>query len=233
MSRPGSGHPLDQIVDEDADARIIGCVLEEAQGAHYGIELVAPDANIWGIEFPPYESEDSAVGRILLECVHCKRREIAKLNELEAEVVERSRSLWRDCKRCAELTLWKEAWLKAHEELPGPAEAVLKPEPPRRTSDERRHRRLEIQMEALIRDPQAWEEVVKTLDVSRGGFRFKSRKHYGVDWRIEVALPRSSGGGNIFSAAKIKFVRETPGEDEKNYGVAYTAWQDAQAERRQ
>lgn len=220
------------MTNEDADARVVGCVLEDPRGAQYGIELLDPEANIWGVEFPPYDPNDPAVGRVLLECVRCKRREVARLNELQAEVLERSRSLWRECRRCAEPTLWKEAWLKAHEELPELEESpAARSEPPKRTSDDRRHSRLEIQMEALIRDPQTWEEVVKTMDVSRGGFRFRSRKHYALDWNIEVALPRSSGGANIFSAAKIKFVGETPGEEQKTYGVAYTPWQDAWGDR--
>jgi hypothetical protein len=222
------------MTDEEAEARVIGCIREDASVAHYGIELLTADASIiWGIEFPPYEPKDSAVGRVLLECVQCKRREIVVLNELETEVLNRSRSVWRHCKRCTEFTLWKEAWLTAQEELPEPDEAsASKPEPPKRTRDDRQHHRLEIQMEALILDPQAWEEVVKTQDVSRGGFRFKSRKHYGVDWCIEVALPRSPGGANIFTAAKIKFVHETPGEEEKTYGAAYTPWQNAWADQR-
>jgi len=220
------------MTNEEAEARVVGCVLEDAKGAQYGIELLDPEANIWGVEFPPYDPNDSAIGRVLLECVRCKRREVVKLNELEAEVLERSHSLWRECKRCAEASLWKEAWLKAHEELPEPDDAPAdKLEPPRRTRDDRRYGRLEIQMEALIRDPQAWEEVVKTMDVSRGGFRFKSRKHYALDWSVEVALPRSTGGANIFSAAKIKFVGDSPGEEEKIYGVAYTPWQDAWSDR--
>ncbi|MBI4166790.1 MAG: PilZ domain-containing protein [Acidobacteria bacterium] len=220
------------MTNEDADARVVGCVLEDAKGTQYGIELLDPEMNPWGVEFPPHDPNDSALGRLLLECVRCKRREIVKLNELHAEVLERSHSLWRECRRCAEPSLWKEAWLKPHEDLPEEEEApAAKPEPPRRTRDDRRYSRLEIQMEALIRDPQSWEEVVKTQDVSRGGFRFKSRKHYALDWRVEVALPRSSGGANIFSAAKIKFVGEVPGEEERTYGVAYTPWEDAWADR--
>ncbi len=220
------------MTSEDAEARVVGCVLENPQGSHYGIEFLDPETSIWGVDFPPYEPNETAVGRVLLECVRCKRREIVKLNELQAEVLERSRSLWRDCKRCSEPTLWKEAWLKAHEDLPEPEEAHGgKPEPPKRTRDDRKHSRLEIQMEALVRDPQAWEEVVKTMDVSRGGFRFKSRKRYDLDWNIEVALPRSMAGANIYSAAKIKFVGDNPGEEEKTYGVAYTPFQDAWSDR--
>jgi hypothetical protein len=219
------------MTDEDAEARVVGCISEDPVGVYYGIELLEADATIWGIEFPPFDPNDTAVGRVLLECIACRRREITRLNEFEAEVLSRSLTLWRQCKRCADLTLWKETWLQANEDLPEPDKApASKPEPPKRTRNDRLHPRLEIQMEALIRDPLACEEMVKTLDVSRGGFRFKSRKYYAADWSIEVALPASLGGANIFSAAKVKYILETPGEDEKTYGVAYTLQEDISAE---
>ena len=86
-------------------------------------------------------------------------------------------------------------------------------------------------MEALIRDPQGWEEAVVSENVSRGGMRFSSKKHYAEDWVIEVALPYSRGGANIFSAAKIMFIGKGEGEGQNIYGVAYTPWQDAWIDR--
>jgi hypothetical protein len=220
------------MTNEDALARVVGRVSEDSTGTYYGLELLDPDANIWGVEFPPIEQSVQALGRVLVECIHCHRRELVYLNEFEAEVLERSHTLWRDCRRCGEPSLWKETWLKAHEELPDvvmPAAAA--PTPPKRTKDDRKHTRLELKMEALVRDPQGWEEVVKTENISRGGFRFKSSRHYDLDWTIEVALPRSPGGANIFSAAKVKFAGDDPESNLKIYGVAYTPWQDAWAER--
>jgi hypothetical protein len=86
-------------------------------------------------------------------------------------------------------------------------------------------------MEACIRDPQGWEEIVKTENISRGGLRFKSQKYYSEDWVLEVALPYSHGGANIFSAAKVKHIGDAAGAAERVYGLAYTPWQDAWVDR--
>jgi hypothetical protein len=220
------------MTNEDAEARVVGRVSENPTGTFYGIELLDQEMNFWGVEFPPIELSEKAMGRVLVECVHCHRRELVYLNEFEAEVLERNRTLWRECKRCGEASLWKETWLKSDEELPQTDEAAAAAAaPPKRTKDDRKHARLELKMEALVRDPQGWEEVVRTENMSRGGFRFKSPKHYAMDWTIEVALPHSAGGANIFSAAKVKFTADEPGTDLKTYGVAYTPWQDSWAER--
>jgi hypothetical protein len=222
------------MTDEDSDARIVGRVRESSEGIYYGLELLDQEVDLWGVVFPPIEESETAIGRVLLECIRCHRRELVYLNEFEAEVLERSRSLWRDCTRCAETSLWKETWLKANEELPQEVEAPAPPSPstpPKRTRDDRRHVRVELQMEALIRDPQGWEEVVKTDNVSRGGFRFTSQRHYAQDWLLEVALPHSRGGANIFSAAKVKYASGKTAAGNAVYGVAYTAWQDAWVDR--
>lgn len=222
------------MTSEDAHARVVGQVRESAEGIYYGVELLDQDVDLWGVEFPPIELSASAIGRVLVECAPCHRRELAYLNEFEAEVLERSRSLWRHCKRCGETSLWKETWLRPDEELPKeeavPAQGTS-PAPPKRTSDDRKHTRLDLQMEALIRDPQGWEEVVTSENISRGGLRFKSKKHYAEDWTIEVALPYSRGGANIFSAAQIKHIGKVEEEGQNIYGVAYTPWQDAWVDR--
>lgn len=221
---------------EESDARVVGQVRVDAEGIYYGLEILDSEADLWGVEFPPIEQSERAIGRVLLECTHCRKRELAYLNEFEAEVLERSRSLWRYCRRCGDTGVWKETWLKADEELPQEVEppAPVPPTPsppPQRTRDDRKYTRLELKMEASIRDPQGWEEVVATENISRGGFRFKSQRHYALDWVIEVALPYTRGGANIFSAAKIKYAQFDPAKGEGVYGVSYTPWHDAWVDR--
>jgi len=222
------------MTSEDGHARVVGQVRESAEGISYGVELLDQDIDLWGVEFPPIELSESAIGRVLVECTPCRRRELVYLNEFEAEVLERSRTLWRHCKRCGETSLWKETWLRPDEELPKEEEIAAQnpsPPPPKRSSNDRKHTRLDLQMEALIRDPQGWEEVVTSENILRGGLRFKSKKHYAEDWTIEVALPYSRGGANIFSAAKIKHIGKVEGEGQNIYGVAYSPWQDAWVDR--
>lgn len=93
--------------------------------------------------------------------------------------------------------------------------------PPKRTRNDRKHRRLDLKADVCIRHPQYGEEVVQTVNVSRGGFRFKSKRHYREDWVIEAALPYQRGGANIFAAAKIVHAGEEPSAGVNVFGVAY------------
>ncbi|HEV2348718.1 MAG TPA: PilZ domain-containing protein [Terriglobia bacterium] len=217
---------------EESEARVLGQIREGTEGIYYGLELLDQQVNLWGVEFPPIEESKTAVGRALMECTRCRNRELVYLNEFEAEVLGGYHSLWRFCKKCSDTNLWKETWIQAGEELPqeitGAAPATpTHLAPPKRTRNDRKSVRLELHMKALIRDPQAWEEVVVTEDISRGGLRFTSKKHYGEGWKIEVALPYSPGGHNVFSMARIKHAMPVPGTQDFVYGAAYIPWQDA------
>jgi hypothetical protein len=210
---------------KESDARIIGQVGGTLDGFfYYGVELLDTDTNIWDIEFPPLDESEVAVGRVLLECIRCHSRELVYLHEIEAEVFEVNHSLSRSCRRCADLSVWRETHLRADEELPQapPGPTVTLPAPPaKRTRNDRKHLRLDLKVDVCVRHPQYGEEVVQTVNVSRGGFRFKSRKHYREGWVIEAALPYQRGGANIFAAARILYAGEDPSESVNVYGVAY------------
>jgi len=210
---------------KESDARIIGQVGGTLDGFfYYGVELLDSDTNIWDIEFPPVDESEVAVGRVLLECIRCHSRELVYLHEIEAEVFEVNRSLSRSCRKCADLSVWRDTHLRADEELPqaAPEPTVMPPSPPpKRTRNDRKHLRLDLKVEVCIRYPQYGEEVAQTVNVSRGGFRFKSKKHYREGWVIEAALPYQRGGANIFAAARIVYAGEAPSERVNVYGVAY------------
>jgi PilZ domain len=235
------------MTDDESEARIVGTMSESEEGIFYGVELLHPELDLWGVEFPPIEESDAAIGRTLLQCTRCHKRELVYLNEFEAEVLQGHKSLWRACTKCRETSLWKETWIEVDEELP--AELTTRPQsavtvaspsvheapeveiqpttpPPKRTKDDRKHVRLQLKMKALIQDPQAWMEIVETENISRGGFRFQSKKHYGLGWKIEAALPCSEAGFNIFSTARVRYAVPVPGTDQTTYGVEYIPWQD-------
>jgi hypothetical protein len=210
---------------KESDARIIGQVGGTLDGFfYYGAELLEAGTNIWDIEFPPVDEAEAAVGRVLLECIRCHSRELVYLHEIEAEVFEVNRSLSRHCKKCSDLSVWRETHLRADEELPQPVPGpvvALPPPPAKRTRNDRKHLRLDLKVDVCVRHPQYGEEIVETVNVSRGGFRFKSRKHYGEGWVIEAALPYQRGGANIFAAARIVYVGEDPSGQVNIYGAAY------------
>lgn len=202
----------------ESEARVVGQLGSEGEAYYYGVELVETEGNPWGIEFPKTNESDAAVGRVLLECVHCHSQELTYLDEFELEVLETNQYLSRHCRRCTDSSMWKKSTLREGAELPPPPPREARP---RRTRNDRKHTRLDLKVEVCIRHPQLGEEVTVTVNVSRGGFRFKSQKGYGEGWVIEAALPFSRAGGNIFTPARIVYLGEAPGEKAYLYGVMY------------
>jgi PilZ domain len=203
----------------ESDARIVGQIGSEAGKHYYGVELLDAGANLWGIDFPEQSESDRAVGRVLLECVRCHSQELTYLDEFEVEVLETNQSLSRPCRRCTDTSVWKKSAPREGAELPPPP--PLREERPRRTRNDRKHVRLDLKVEVCIRHPQLGQEVATTVNVSRGGFRFRSSKGYGEGWVIEAALPYSKSGANIFTPARVVYMGELPGEKAYIYGVMY------------
>lgn len=185
----------------------------------YGVELLDEGLNLWGIDFPEPSESEMAVGGVLLECVRCHSQELAYLDEFEVEVLETNQSLSRPCRRCTDTSVWKKSMPREGAELPPPPPPRM--DRARRTKNDRKHVRLDLKVDVCVRHPQLGQEVVTTVNVSRGGFRFRSTKGYGEGWVIEAALPYSKTGANIFTHARIVYVGEPPGEKAYVYGVTY------------
>ena len=65
------------------------------------------------------------------------------------------------------------------------------------------------------------EVVVDCEDLSRGGFRFTSRKEYPEGTRVEVAAPYTKSSNNIFGLASIIYSHRMP-NGHFRHGVNYT-----------
>lgn len=100
------------------------------------------------------------------------------------------------------------------EPLPGP------PERPAEKQNRRRDVRTRVNFSACIRY-RAGEEIVECDNISRGGFSFRSQKHYTKDSTIQVSLPHSPGCPGMFVFADIKHTEELPGGTLFRYGAAY------------
>lgn len=200
---------------QEAVARVVGRVNEKSKQNVYGIMLLDPEKHPWGINFPPRGDSAGAVGRIVLECLACHVRELVYLDGFELEVLESSESLSRFCRRCTDTTMWK----KSYEPLPAPQPEIEAA--PINGQERRRELRREVRTVACIRSREFGEELVKVRNVSRSGLCFEGRRTYVKDWKIEVAIPFSSGGGNIFLPARIARVQDVPSGSITLFGVEY------------
>jgi hypothetical protein len=64
------------------------------------------------------------------------------------------------------------------------------------------------------------EEIVECEDVSRGGFRFKSRQPYPVGSLIQAAVLYTKSSGDIFVAGRIAYQQKLDSGFYR-HGVAY------------
>ena len=200
----------------EATARVVGRVVGKSKQNVYGIAFLNPGTHPWGITFPPRGDSAGAVGRIVLECLECQSRELVYLDGFELEVLESNQVLSRFCRPCADSTLWKKSFEPLSSSETG---AETSPE---NWQDHRRGVRREVRTIACIRSREHGEELVRVRNVSRSGLCFEGRRAYEVEWVIEVAIPFSSGGGNIFLPARIARIESlSPGEITL-FGVEYT-----------
>jgi hypothetical protein len=209
----------------EAEAVVVGQVEESAGSYHYGIKFLRDEDNIWDIDFPPLTEAEGAIGRVPLECIGCKNREIIYLDDFELEVLEANGHISHSCKHCCDVCLWR----KTLGEIPEPKAAVPPPPPLplpppsvlTQFQSKRSEPRREMRVTACVRTARLGQDLVKTRNVSRGGLCFVSPREYVEGEAIDVALPYSPAGGNIFLPAKIVWLQFLASEGTRAYGVAY------------
>jgi len=206
---------------KEGACRVVGHITEEAEGYTYGVSFLDAEVNPWGIEFPPASEAEKALGRVVLECSRCHTRELAYLEGYELEVLQARQSLSRRCRRCNDTSIWKKPF--AQELAPEGS-----PPPPVREEDREKRSapRTNLKVMACVRyldveQMEMVEEIVTTRNLSSNGLSFESRKQYAEGAKIEVAVPFTTGGGNIFIPSRIFYVQHSPDSEVTLYGAAY------------
>ena len=211
---------------KEAIFRVVGTIGGQSEGSVYGVAQVDPKADFWGIAFPPMADSKRVVGRLLMECSVCNGRDVVYLNEIEVQVFQANQSLSRPCGACAQTTVWKGVPSGVPDQpaaKPGgensASDTGVMPQPA--TVGRRRNTRVNTRLMACIRQAGFGDEVVMTENVSRGGLCFRSSKGYHTGTPIEVSVPYSPGGANIFTPARIAHVLKKAGDEFSRIGVAY------------
>jgi hypothetical protein len=223
--------------NKEAEVRVVGQLGSVGDSYTYGVSFLNQNIDFWGIEFPPVSQSEKDANRVLLQCASCKAREMVEQSDLESDVYLVNEGIVRFCKNCGSSTFWKGAE-DAEETVDLPPEADKIPEmavpsaeepidspsdlkPSLRPENRRKHVRTKVKFKACVRTFAFGDDIVTCEDISRGGLRFKSRKHYAVKTDIEVAAPYSPGSLNIFVRGQIVYAEEVSGEKSFRCGVAY------------
>ena len=214
---------------KEAAARVVGRINGKQKQNSYGISLLGSEGALWGINFPPRGDSAAAVARTILECLACHTRELAYLDGFELEVLESNGDLSRYCRRCRDSTIWKKPFgsvsAAPSSSTAAPSSSTAAPSSStaaaEKGEEKRREARRDLRVIACIRSREFGEDLAKARNVSRSGLCFESRRAYEKDWEVEVAIPYSSGGGNIFLPARIVRVQPLTHEDLNLCGVTY------------
>jgi len=226
------------LTNEEAIVRVVGHIRRDASGHVYGVALMDPAVDLWGVQFSPnpigglhasleafsVKAEpapaESRKGTVL-ECSRCHAVRVAALTEIEMAIFESKRALTRPCKCSSSSTIWKlmtadpsvkQGGISAGENSgPEPASVPVQ--------EKRKNKRTAVKFPACIRYA-GQEEVAVCEDMSRGGFRFKSRNKYLKGMQIEAAVPYAPANVNIFVQAQIAFHQELSA-DSHRHGVSY------------
>jgi hypothetical protein len=202
--------------EKQTRARIVGQVglLKEEQ--LYGIQFLEPIPDFWGIRFAEQGME--AAGRAVLECGVCTMQQVLPLGEIEMLVFESTKVVAHDCQRCGRQTLWMEPSILGEPELLTGADAYAQgnetgaPKMKRSASvNDRKHQRISMRnTKACIRRAGYTDDVVDVIDLSRGGVHFMSFVDYYRGTMVEVAVPYTNGGANVFVPAEVVRIQCRP-----------------------
>ena len=166
-----------------ASFRVVG-ELRQVFGARreWGVETDCPECNIWGLQFelPP----DDAQPKVLISCTECRKGILSPLTSIEYDVLLYTGVISRHCQFCDQTTRWAPSG--------NPPEPLLIARAVRPVSsplERRKHRRHNLTMLLRVRNKQGEAETAQTLDVSKGGVRFLSRRTYQVGDPVNLTLP--------------------------------------------
>ncbi len=75
---------------------------------YWGVELLKPGENLWGVEFPQLSEEDGRAVRVVLACPNCRRCERSFVDEAQIEFLHERGGVIRECPTCKVSALWRE-----------------------------------------------------------------------------------------------------------------------------
>lgn len=207
-----------------ARVRVVGQFGQQKEGYLYGVEILDPEADLWGVEFPPPGEPAETVARMLLQCTYCRGREVVYLNEMELRGFETNRGIARHCTKCGVPSIWVQAPHENEQKLAArasrtrEAQAATSPEAEQR---QRQRMRLKTRLTACIRQTGSDDELAVCEDISPIGMCFRSKRRYEADAMIDVAVPYSPDTANIFLPARVVYSEKIPKAGLFRHGTQY------------
>jgi hypothetical protein len=169
----------------------------------WGVETLCPECNTWGLDFalPP----EGVQPKVMICCAVCKNGALSTISSIEFDVLLYTGVISRHCERCDQTTRWEPS---GHSPEPQLVARAVKPVPS--PLERRRHRRLKLTMLVRVRNAKGESEIVQTLDVSKGGVCFVSKRGYKVGELLLLTLPSTDKPAPIEASGRVVRAQSTP-----------------------
>lgn len=235
--------------NREVEVRVVGEIGSEGFAHTYGVAFTDPTIDFWQIEFPPPPPSPSANDSptLSLACSSCGQDIALEQGDYEADVCAIHGGLVRYCAECGLSTMWKRifpgtspsirpaAKTKTKAKSMDFAVAVLEPLPvcvpvsaepaaDETLADRRDRVRAKVNFFASVRTDAFGEDIVRCIDMSRGGVSFNTDNHYREGAIVRIAVPfsqESREASAIFVPAKVIYVRHDASRNAYRCGVAY------------
>jgi hypothetical protein len=196
-----------------AKFRVVGELRQVFGGRReWGVETHCPECNIWGLEFelPPEDAQP----KVLVSCAECKNGVLTSLSSIQYDVLLYTGVISRHCEQCGQTTRWVPSGNSPEPQLIARA---LRPVPA--ALERRKHRRVHVTMLLRLRNEKGESETVQTLDASKGGVCFLSRRSYRVGECLYFTLPSTDKPAPTETRGCV--VRAELGRQGTIYGVRF------------
>ena len=171
-----------------------------------GLELVEAEGDLWaaGLPAPPPVAEE-VITQTWLECQRCHQKDEIPLPEVPGEFISEGLVIGRNCGKCRATTPW------GHTQPDAPAEASPAQQPAsgagaKHEAEQRSKGRATIRMPIkVIKRYYGYEleDVGETINISRTGVYFRTKKTYEKGENVQVVLPYNEGDIAIRVFAKV------------------------------
>jgi len=195
----------------EAEVRVVGEIGQEGEKHTYGVSFLDEREDFWEVEFPPAPAwQEEREPSLTLECGGCRGVVEVINGDFEYDVCAIHGGLARFCEECGLLTVWRRPTEIAAR--PRKEKAVKKAEPEEmqvavslaewveaerenkvvavaEEVNRRKRVRAKVNFLACVRPERFGEEVVRCIDMSRGGVSFRGKNPYEKDLPITIAVP--------------------------------------------
>lgn len=210
----------------EAKCQVLGQIATPGEPKIFTVAFHGPAVGFWDIYFPALPADNETAGRVFVMCRTCGTRRIVHLNAAQLTSYETSHRVSHPCETCGKSTVWVESQqpVASSPELKVANPARLAPAPaPAARENQRKHRRLQAEIPVCIRQAGTDDEVATSVDISRGGLCFISRRAYPAGTYIQVAIPFSPTAVNVFVEARVVHTFPMLSGDLYRHGVMYLA----------